>query len=142
MSKRSLGFIAAAAAIAAFSGLHLEIASGRSLEPLPPDARLQTGRTFAANNVDRSTKADRGEFAPSSAEGRTITFQHPDLASTTVALRLWETAGAAKSRPELKAPSKDGKAPGDKPKRIVACEGVVSVLTEVAKQLDAGRCLT
>jgi len=143
MTKRFLGFVAATAAFAAFSGLHLEIAAGRSLGSLQPgDARLQTGRTFAATVVDRSAKTDRGEVAPGAAEGRTITFQHPDLRFTTVALRLWEVAGAAKGRPDTKAPPKAQKGPAEKPKKIVACEGVVSVLTEVAKQLDAGRCLT
>jgi len=136
MTKRSMRFLAAAAALAALSGLHLEIAAGRALDPRAPgDARLQTGSTFAANNIDRSAKADRGQITLSSAESRTITFQHPDLGSTTVALRLWETVGAAKGRSEPKAPA-------GKPKRVVACEGVVSVLTEVAKQLDAGRCVT
>jgi len=140
MTKRSLGFLAAVAAFAAFGGLHLEIAAGRALDRLPPDdARLQTGAALAANAVDRSAKSDRGEITLSSTEGRTITFQHPDLPSTTVALRLWETAaGAAKGRPTLKEP----KSRADKPKRAIACEGVVSVLTEVAKQLEAGRCVT
>jgi hypothetical protein len=139
MTNRSLGFLAAAAAFAAFGGLHLEIAAGRALDRLAPDdARLQTDKTVAATAVDRSGKTDRGEITLSSAEGRTITFQHPDLPSTTVALRVWEIAGAAKGRPVLKEP----KARAEKPKRAVACEGVVSVLTEVAKHLEAGRCLT
>ena len=140
MTKRSLGFLAATAAFAAFGGLHLEIASGRALDRLTPDdARLRTGTALAANAVDRSVKTDRGEITLSSNEGRTITFQHPDLPSTTVALRLWETAaGTAKSRPTLKEP----KARADKPKRVIACEGVVSVLTDVAKNLEAGRCVT
>ena len=69
--------------------------------------------------------------------GLVFFFQHPELPSTTVALRLWETAGAAKGRPALKEP----RSPAEKPKRTVACEGVVSVLTEVAKHLEAGRCL-
>jgi hypothetical protein len=138
MTNRSLGFLAATVAFAVFGGVHLEIASGRALDRrAPDDARLQTGATFATT-VDRSTKTDRDQINLSSAEGRTITFQHPDLPSTTVALRLWETAGAAKGRPVLK----DRKAPAGKPKQAVACEGVVSVLTEVAKQLEAGRCVT
>lgn len=141
MTNRSLGLLAATAALAAFSGLHLEIAAGRALEQIPPgDARLQTGRTFAATPVNRFAKADRSERTLSSADGHTITFQHPDMPATTFAVRLWETVGATKDRPELKTTPKNQKAP--KSKRVIACEGTVSVLTEVAKQLDAGRCVT
>jgi hypothetical protein len=139
MTRRFLGFLTATAAFALFGGLHFEIASGQTQDRLAPnDARLQTGTTLAAMAINREAKADRSEVSSSTAERRTIIFRHPDLQSTTVALRLWETAGAAKNRPA----SKDGKAPADKPKRAVACEGVVSALTEVAKHLEAGRCVT
>jgi hypothetical protein len=122
-----------------FGSLHLEIAAGRTLDRLTPnDARLQTGTTVAAKAVNRGAKGDRSEVSSNTADARTIIFQHPDLQSTTVAVRLWESASAAKVRPALK----DGKAPAEKPKQAVACEGVVSVLTEVAKQLEAGRCVT
>ena len=139
MTRRSLGLLTATAALAVFGGLHLEIASGRALDRfVPNDARLQTGTAVAATAVNRTTKGDRSESSSNTAEARTIIFQHPDLQSTTVALRLWESANAAKIRPALK----DGKAPAEKPKQAVACEGVVSALTEVAKQLEAGRCVT
>ena len=138
MTRRSLSLLATTAAFALFGGLHFEIAAGRALDRLvPDDARLQTGTDIAVTGINRSAKRDRAEVSVSSAEGRTITFQHPDLPSTTVALRLWETAGA-NSRPALKA----RKPPDQKPKQAVACEGVVSGLTEVAKQLEAGRCVT
>lgn len=139
MTRRSLSLLAATAALALFGGLHLEIAAGRALDrPVPDDARLQTGTAIAVTGINRSAKRDRDQVSVSSAEGRTITFQHPDLPSTTVALRLWETAGAVKSRPALKGK----KAPDERRKQAVACEGVVSALTEVAKQLEAGRCVT
>jgi hypothetical protein len=139
MANRSSGFLAAVLAAAAFGGLHLEIASGRALDRQPPgDARLNTGIALAASTINRSAKADRVEATANTAERRTITFRHPDLPATTVALRLWETAGAAKTGPAPKEP----KAPAGKPKQAVACEGVVSVLTEVAKHLEAGRCVT
>jgi hypothetical protein len=138
MKNRSLGFLAATVAFAVFGGLHLEIASGRSLESIPPnDARLRTGTSLVAEGVNRPAKGDRGEVSLSGAEGRTITFKHPELPSTTVAVRLWETVGVVKGRTAPKG-AKDAA----KPKQAVACEGVVSVLTEVAKQLDAGRCVT
>ena len=138
MTRRSLSLLATTAAFALFGGLHLEIAAGRALDRLVPnDASLQTAKEIAVTGINRSAKRDRGGVSPSAHEGRTITFQHPDLPSTTVALRLWETA-AAKSRPALRAK----KGPDARPKQAVACEGVVSGLTEVAKQLEAGRCVT
>lgn len=139
MTGRSLSLLATAAVFALFGGLHFEIAAGRALDRLvPDDARLRTGADVAMTGINRSAKSDRDAGPVSAAEGRTITFQHPDLPSTTVALRLWETAGAAKSRPTLKA----RKTPDEKPKQAVACEAAVSALTEVAKQLDAARCVT
>jgi hypothetical protein len=141
MTSRSVGFLSATAALAVFGGLHLEVASGRALDRLVPnDARIQSSTTVAAMDVNREAKGDRSQVSSNAAEGRTIVFQHPDLQSTSVALHLWESASAARSRP---AP-KDGKPAADRQKQkpTVACEGVVSVLTEVAKQLDAGRCVT
>lgn len=140
MTRGSLGFLAATAAFAVFGGLHLEIASGRALDRVAPDdARLDTGRTFAATTVNRSTKADRQRLSLGAAEGRTITFQHPDHPATTIAVRLWETVGmSSKGSPA----AKQRKSPASKPKQAVACESVVSALTEVAKHLEAGRCVT
>lgn len=136
MTGCSLVFLSATAAFAVFGGLHLEIASGRALDGTAPDgARLQTGTTIAASTINRDAKADRQEATSNAAEGRTIVFEHPDLRSTTVAVRVWESASVAKGRPA----AKDRKAPS---KQAVACEGPVSALTEIAKHLDAGRCLT
>lgn len=140
MSGRSIGFLAATGAFVLFGGLHLELAIGRGLDRLvPDDASLRTGTTHAT--INRGAKTDRQAIFLSATEGRTITFQHPDLPSTTVAVRLWEVVGAAKGRPVVKD-LKDKKAPAGKPRQAVACEGVVSALTEVAKQLEAGRCIT
>ena len=91
MTRRTLALLAVSAALVAFSGLHLEIASGRALDRLPPggDARLlQAGSKMTADAVDRTAKTDRGEIAATAHadEGRTIAFQHPDLPSTTVVL--------------------------------------------------------
>jgi hypothetical protein len=139
MTRRSLSLLSATAALALFGGLHLEIASGRTLDRLAPnDARLQTATRVAEADVNRNAKADRAEIASNAAEGRTIVFRHPDLQSTTVAVRLWETVSAAKKAPAAKDPKPDAA----KRKPAIACEGSVSVLTEVAKQLDVARCVT
>lgn len=138
MKNRSSGVLAATAAFAFLGGLHLEIASGRVLDrPALNDTSVQTGASVAATGINRAAKTDRSRMETSLAEDRTVTFQHPNLPSTTVALRLRETAGAARLNP-----ASTGKSPVQKPKHVVACEGVVSVLTEVAKYLQAGRCVT
>ena len=139
MTRRSLNFLSTTAALALFGGLHLEIASGRALDTLAPDdARLQTATKVAEADVNREAKGDRAVISSNAAEGRTIVFHHPDLQSTTVAIRLWETASAVKKAPALK----DRKPAAEKSKPAIACEGAVSVLTEVAKQLDVARCVT
>lgn len=136
-----MGCLAATAALVLLGGLHLEIASGRSIDRLAPsDARLQTSTALAAVGINRPAKGDRNQASPRLADGRTITFQHPDLPSTTVAVHLWETAGAAKGRLPFK--EKDRKAPAGKPGQAAACETAVSALTEVAKHLKAARCVT
>lgn len=138
MTRSSLALLGATATLALFGGLHLEIASGRGLDRATPgDARLLTGTTVAGA-INREGKADRGGIALNTVEGRTVIFQHPDLQETTVALRVWESVTSAKNRPA----TKDRKEPANKPRQAVACEPVVSALTEVAKQLDAGRCVT
>lgn len=139
MTNRSLAFLSTAAALSLFGGLHLQIASGRALDRfVPNDASLQTGATVATFAVNRDAKSDRGEIAANTAEGRTIVFQHPDMQSTTVALHVWEAANAARKTP---APQ-DGKPAAEKNRPAIACESPVSVLSEVAKQVEAGRCVT
>jgi hypothetical protein len=138
MSNRWLGFLSTAAALSLFGGLHLQIASGRALDhTAPDDASLRTSTTIAANAVNRSAKRDRVEMSSHSTEGRTIVFEHPDLQSTTVAVHVWEAANVVKKAPSLKS----GKPAGEK-KPAVACESSVSALTEVAKQVEVGRCVT
>ena len=139
MKGRYFGLLGATTALAAFGGLHLEIAAGRGLEKLAPDsARLQTATTFVAG-INRSAKRDREQLSVRADEGRTITFQHPGLPATTIAVRMLETVGVVKGgRPAVKRK----KAPAAKSRHTVACEPVVSALTEVAKHLDAGRCVT
>jgi len=138
MTNRSLAFLSTAAALSLFGGLHLQIASGRALDRfVPADASLRTDATVAGLAVNRNAKGDRGAIAANTAEGRTIVFQHPDMQSTTVALHVWEAASAVKKTP---APA-EGKPAAEKSKPI-ACESPVSVLSEVAKQVEAGRCVT
>ncbi len=68
---------------------------------------------------------------------QTISLRLNGLSDTSVLVR-WPIAGDAHGlSPGPAALTRSG---GDKP--VVACEPVVSVLTEVAKQLQPGRCVT
>jgi hypothetical protein len=89
------------------------------------------------DTVNRTAKADRATAAATlSAPTSTIALHFDSLADTSVLVRIPEQKVA---RPRPAAPvlmqAKDRKP-------SVACEPVVSVLTEVAKQLEPGRCMT
>ncbi|MFT4274792.1 MAG: hypothetical protein QM576_00420 [Rhodopseudomonas sp.] len=86
----------------------------------------------AVQDVNRSSKADRAVTPLATQPGQTFAV---NLIGQSVLVRIPEEqiSGA------LRLP--DTKRPMLAPKPIVACEPVVSVLTEVAKQLQPGRCV-
>jgi hypothetical protein len=88
-------------------------------------------------SINRSAKADRisGQVA-SAAPTRTILLRLDSLTDTSVLLRV---PVAKEARNGSFAPSAIKS--GDR-KTAFACEPVVSVLTEIAKQLAPGRCVT
>jgi hypothetical protein len=99
--------------------------------------RLQSPDGASASAINRTAKADRpGTIARSAVPTRTISLQFNGLAATSVLVRV---PVAQAVRPSAPGPSwtKSGN-----DKRAVACEPVVSVLTEVAKRLQPGRCVT
>jgi hypothetical protein len=88
-----------------------------------------------ATEINRAAKADRvTAVARSELPMRTIALQLNGLADTSVLVRV-PVAQAARPGSAAPAWTQSGK-------RAEACEPVVSVLTEVAKQLQPGRCLT
>jgi hypothetical protein len=109
----------------------VQFASGHDLvNPLrAPSGNPETG-------VNRVAKADRAGVAPVALPEHTILFQPYGLAATSVVVRIplaQQARGPA--RPRTLFRSGQGKP-------LVACEPMVSVLTEVAKQLQPGRCVT
>ena len=99
--------------------------------------RSQVSSGTSAATINRATKGDRaGSVVRSDVPMRTISLRLNGLSDTSVLIRMPVTQA---SRPSSFAPSwtKSGN-----DKRAVACEPVVSVLTEVAKQLQPGRCVT
>jgi hypothetical protein len=111
----------------------VQFASGHDLT-----GRRTLGDTAMAgtsdSTINRSIKADRVSGATAAAAStRTISLRLDSLADTSVLIRV-PVAKEARNAP---AAAKSGGR-----KMTVACEPVVSVLTEVAKLLQPGRCVT
>lgn len=123
------GILAASAVSLTFGAV--QFASGRDLGSLSQVSVSRIALASAGVGIDRTAKADRAAGVPASAgRTQTISLRHDGLSDTSVLVRV-PVAHAARDTSFAK--------PGD---RKVACEPVVSVLTEVAKQLQPGRCVT
>jgi hypothetical protein len=98
------------------------------------------GQQAAAQEVtvNRQAKADRADVPTVSLKTQTISVGVDGLSDTSVLVRVpvAQTRKEARNTPPAPTVSKHPVA------RTVACEPVVSVLTEVAKQLQPGRCVT
>jgi len=144
MSQLSRG-IFAAIAVSLTCGA-VQLASGRDLTRGPQDS-ISPPETAATININRAAKADRAaRVAGSAAPTQTISLRLDALADTSILVRVpaankeaGKEARNGSSPPSSPAPA--GTKSGDR-KMAVACEPVVSVLTEVAKLLQPGRCVT
>jgi hypothetical protein len=97
-------------------------------------SQLESAGTAAA--INRSAKADRAaRVGNSTMQTQTVAMRLNDLANTSVLIRV-PVARATPSAPASLL-MKSGES-----KPSVACEPSVSVLTEVAKRLQPGRCVT
>jgi hypothetical protein len=120
-----------------------QYALGRDLSPIardPPQIDQSLPASFTALDagsvaINRGAKADRAVTpAGSPAQTRTVSLKLDGFSATTFLLRV----PLADSNPSSAAPSvKSGTS-----KPMMACEPVVSVLTEVVRQLQPGRCVT
>jgi hypothetical protein len=133
MSQIFKAFFAVLAVFATFGAVQL--ASGHDLGGLRQLAGIPP-----ASEVNRAAKADRG--APKAGQGltETLTIRAVGLEDTSVVVRVPVVKEEARNRPAPLAPP-----PARKPgasKTAIACEPPVSVLTEVAKLLQPGRCVT
>ena len=142
MARFISGMLGVATATLVLSAVHLEVASGNDLDTF----RMRYGSATllapgSAQQINRESKGDRDVVsAPSKEVLRTVSIQVDQLAHTSVLIRvpverLGESASPSSQRPVKLDPKAS-------PRRIVACEPVVSALTEVAKLLDSGRCVT
>ena len=137
MSQLSRGILGAIAVSLTFGAA---LAANRDLA----GTQVSAASSEAVNTseaANRAAKADRADGAVGSTTVmRTISLRLDALANPSVLIRLPVAKEAGKeARNNVPVP------PVAKPqarKTAVACEPPVSVLTEVAKRLEPGRCIT
>jgi hypothetical protein len=126
ISKAIFGVFAVALSLGA-----VQLASGRDLS-----GGLQVDEGTAPTAINRATKTDRAAAVAGPAiPMRTIQLRLEGLSDTSVLIRL----------PVVQARNRSSVLPVTKwldRKMAVACEPVASVLTEAARQLEPGRCVT
>lgn len=131
MSQIQKAFLGAVAIVATLGAVQL--ASGHDLAD-----RWQAVADKPSHIVNRAGKADRlAELKHAQVPTRTVSMRLNDLADTSILLRLPAVIETGNAKPPLLLPQKQGR---NKP--TVACEPMVSSLTEVAKLLQPGRCVT
>jgi len=135
MSQIFKAILAALAITAAFGAV--QFASGHDLT-----GRRQLAATAPASDVNRAAKADRVSLRAATGQSETITIRSVGLDDTSVVVRVPVVKDEARNRPPAPAPAPAPAKPGATKKMTVACEPPVSVLTEVAKLLQPGRCVT
>jgi hypothetical protein len=129
MSYRIKGILGVIAISAGFGAV--QFASGHDLTVGLRSATLPT------EEVNRTAKADRGVvLRASSVPTRTIAIQLERLPDTSILIRV-PLVHEAHGSPAVRFVPK-----GEQRQHSVACEPVVSVLTDVAKLLQPGRCVT
>jgi hypothetical protein len=121
--------IFAALAITATFGV-VQFASGHDLL-----GRRELAAAQPAGEVNRAAKADRAALRAAQSQTETITIRNVGLDDMSVVVRVPVVREEVRNRPV--PPARPGAA-----KMAVACEPPVSVLTEVAKLLQPGRCVT
>jgi len=133
MSQISKAIIATLAASVACGAVQL--AFGRDLSGIG-----QTTSAAAEAGVNRAAKTDRDAVKAATAPTQTVALRLNGMPDTSVLVRM-PAAKAAVREEARDRPAPSMLKPGGR-KTTVACEPVVSVLTEVAKLLQPGRCVT
>jgi hypothetical protein len=124
-------------AVLAVSGTFgaVQLASGHDLI-----GGRQLAATESAGEINRAGKADRAALRAAERQTETITIRNVGLDDTSVVIRVPVVTEAARNRPAV--PAKPAASKPGASKTAIACEPPVSVLTEVAKLLQPGRCVT
>ena len=129
MSYTVNGILGVVAVVATFGAV--QFASGHDLT-----VGMRSSDTPLQEEVNRTVKADRAAVvAAMPAQARTISIRLERLPNTSIVVRLPAAREARSRGPALFIK------PGERAAAI-ACEPMVSVLTEVVRQLQPGRCVT
>jgi len=138
MSQLSRGFFAAiAVSLMCGVGGAVQFAAGHDLS-----GATQNSSGTSEASINRAAKADRAARLPEGAtQSRTVSVRLYGLSDTSVVVRI-PVARDARNAPSAPLATKSGDRKSRDRKFTVACEPVVSVLTEIAKQLQPGRCVT
>jgi hypothetical protein len=130
MSKLSAGILGVVAVSLTLGAAQFALGSDLS-------GRQQVSAGASEAVVNRAGKADRAaRVAGPGVQSQTISLRLDSLAATSVLVRM-PVAQASRSGSAARSLMKPGNG-----RTVVACEPTVSVLTEVAKQLQPGRCVT
>jgi hypothetical protein len=143
MSQVFKAILAAFAITATFGAV--QFASGHDLM-----GGRELASTEPAGEINRAAKADRAALTAAPGRTETITIRNVGLDDTSVVVRIPVVQAPVVQAPVVQAPvvTEEGRNPSAAPakprasKMTVACEPPVSVLTEVAKLLQPGRCVT
>jgi hypothetical protein len=132
MTQLSKGILVAVAISLSFGA----VAWGRDLVKVPQATAGTSGAGAPETAINRLAKTDRAATIPASIQTRTIALRLDALADTSVLVRI-PLAKAARNAPSGPMLNKS-----EDRKLAVACEPPVSVLSEVAKLVQPGRCVT
>ena len=138
MAYLSSGFTKGIFGAAVLSLTFVAVAYGRDLMQQEgngsPNSNLADAVATPAT-INRAAKADRAALASGSGLAtHTVAMRLNDLANTSVMIRVPVLRKIPRPASLMKS--------GESSKPTVACEPPVSVLTEVAKKLQPGRCVT
>ena len=120
----------------------IQFASGSDLRATVVPVNATEASQVNAEAVNRGAKSDRAQVATVKDGSRTVSFPVHGLSDTSLLLRVAPTPVKVE---KITVPSEVATARAFKAtaqKSAVACEPPVSVLTEVAKLLEPGRCVT
>ena len=137
-SRKSQAIFGALAAVAALGAVQIA-ANAAASSPTLADRFQALGEPAGAADINRAAKGDRDANVPQASEpARTVLLKVESLADTSVLVRI-PVQKEARNLPPAQPAARPA---GDKARKMVACEPVVSVLTEVAKLLQPGKCVT
>jgi hypothetical protein len=128
MSLTGKGIVAAAALVLGA----VQLAPGQDLT-----GSLQAPAGIPDQGVNRVAKSDRVvSVTPPAVPTQTISIKLDGLADTSILVRVPPARDARNTQPAT-SPTKSGAQA-----TAIGCEPVVSVLTDIAKRLQPGRCIT